>query len=86
MDLVNEQKHISRFPHLVQHIFDPFLKFSPVFGTGHHAGKVQDHHPLSTDGIRHIPGCDHLGQALGHRRLSHARLSDEAGVIFRPAA
>ena len=85
MHLVDEQNDVLQPPHLRQNVADTLLKFAPVFGSGDDAGHVQGVEPLAPQSLRH-PACgDILGHALDDGGLSHARLTDEGGIVLLPA-
>ena len=86
MQLVDKQQYIARSSDLVNDILDPFLKLTPVFAARHHAGQIQADEPFVPHAVRDIAGYDPGSQSFHDGRLAHARLSDETGVVLRPAA
>ena len=84
MELVDEEDHIPHPAHLGQHVFHPLLKFAPVLGARHHGGQIQGDQALAPQFLGYVARHHHPGQALGHRRLAHAGLPDEGGVVLLP--
>ena len=85
MKLIQEQKHVSGFRHLADHLLDPFLKFSPVFASCDHSGKVQGKNPFVLHGIRHVSFHNPAGKPFHNGGFSDAGLSHQAGIILRPS-
>jgi hypothetical protein len=71
---------------LLQHGFQPVLELPPVLAPGDEGPKIQRHHPLVLQRLRHVPVHDPLGQPLHDRRLAHAGLPDENRVVLRATA
>ena len=85
MKLIQEQKHVSGFRHLADHLLNPFLKFSPVFASCDHSGKVQGKNPFVLHGIRHVSFHNPAGKPFHNGGFSDAGLSHQAGIILRPS-
>ena len=85
MQLVNEQDGAAALFQLVNGVFDPLLKFAPVFGTRQHSPKIQGDHPLVLQQLRNVAAGDPLGQALDNGAFAHAGVADEHRVVFRAA-
>ena len=85
VQLIDEQNHIARPAHLLEHVFELLLKLASVLGACHHGGQVQGTHPFT----QQMGRCSAVGngqsQSLYHRGFAHAWLSDESGVVFRAA-
>ena len=79
---VHKEDHVAGTVDLRQHIPQPLLEFSPVFGARHQAGHVQTDKPLVFELGRHIAHGHPLGQALGDGGFSHPRLPHQGRVIF----
>ena len=82
MHLIDEEDDVAVLLNLLHHLLDTLLKFAPVLGAGHHAGKVQRQELLIQQVLRHIAHGDLPGQALGDGSLAHAGLTDQAGVVL----
>ena len=85
VDLVDEEDHVAVGLYLVHQALDPALELAPKLGAGHQGGEVQQLDLLLLELGGHLAPGDAQGQSLGHGGLAHARLADEAGVVFRPA-
>ena len=85
VQLIDEEDDVAVLLNLLHHLLDTLLKFAPVLGAGHHAGKVQRQELLIQQVFRHIAHGDLPGQALGDGSLAHAGLTDQAGVVLGAA-
>ena len=86
VQLVNEQNGGAIPVQLLQQIFEPFLKIAPVLGARHHGRHIQRQHPLALQALGHLPRRDALCQCLRQRAFAHARLPQQAGIVFLAAA
>jgi hypothetical protein len=68
---------------LLQDGLEPLLELSPVLRAGHERTDVERPHALSLQSLRHIAGDDALRETLRDRRLAHAGLADQDGVVLR---
>ena len=82
VNLVNEKQHIAAVRCLLHGTLDAFLKIPPELGAGDHTRNVQHDQPLSLQRVRDISPDNPLGKSLDDRCLSHARLTDQAGIIL----
>ncbi len=86
VQLVDEQDDVPGLDHLIDQGLEALLELAPIFGPGDHGGHVQLDDLLPQEGGGHVPGGDPLGQALDDRRLAHAGLPDDRGVVLLAAA
>jgi hypothetical protein len=56
-----------------------------VLGAGHERRHVQSYDAPTLEHLRHVAVHYALGETLGYRRLAHARLADQHGVVFLAA-
>ena len=85
VQLVDEQNHVpGRRLHLPQDRLQPILELAAILGAGDQRAQVERHHTAATQVLRHVRLHDPQGQPLGDRRLAHARLADEHGVVLGP--
>jgi hypothetical protein len=61
-------------------------ELATVFGTGDHQREVESNDLFVPQQFRHVPAGDLLRQTFGNGGLAHAGLTQENGVILRPAA
>ena len=66
--------------------FEPVLEFAAVLGARDHRADVERHQPAITQTLGDVAVDDPLGETLDDRRLAHARLADQDGVVLGPAA
>ncbi|KAJ8517777.1 hypothetical protein ON010_g18280 [Phytophthora cinnamomi] len=86
VQLVDEEDHLAlALVHVLQHGLEPLLELAAELGAGHERRQVQRHHLLVLEAVGHLPQRDALRQALGHRRLAHARLADQDRVVLGAA-
>src|SRR5260370_16494678 len=71
---------------LVDDLLQALLELTAVLSASDQSARVHREHALIHQGLRNVTKRDQLGQALSDRRLADARLSDQGGVVFRPAA
>ena len=86
MDFVNENQGVTVvFRQIVQHAFQALFKFAAVFRTGNQCRQVQNQQAFVTQGFRHFSINDALRQAFDDGRFTHARFTDQHGVVFGAA-
>ena len=84
VQLINEEDDLAlTLLDFVQHALQALLKLAAVFCTGHQSAHVQAEHGAVFQVLGHIAADDPLGQTLCNGGLADARLTDEAGVVFR---
>ena len=85
MQLIDEQNHIARPAHLLEHVLELLLKLASVLGACHHGGQVQGAHPFT----QQMGRCSAVGngqsQSLYHRGFAYTWFSDESGVVLGAA-
>ena len=86
MQLVNKKKNASVLPHFIHHISDTLFKFSSVFTSCYHTGKIQYNHPLIFYRVRNHTGYDPLCKTLGNSGFAHAGFAYQTGIILSPPA
>ena len=69
--------------HLVQHSFQPFLKFAPVLGARDQRAHIQRENGLVLQLFGDVLLHDSLGKSLGNGGFAHAGFTDENGVVLR---
>ena len=85
VDLVEEQQHRpARLAHLGQQAADAVLELAPQLGPGDQRADVQAEDALVGQPAGHVAVGDADGQPLDHRRLAHAGIADEDGVVLAP--
>ena len=86
MDFVDEQDDAPvGVGDLLDHRFQAVLKLAAVLGAGHHGAEVEGHERAVLQGRRDVARNNALGQAFRHRRLAHAGLTNEDGVVLGAA-
>ncbi len=86
MQLVNEQDDLAvGIFNLLEHSFEAVFKLTTVFRSGQHRTKVERHHTLVFEELRHIAGDDALGQTFYDRCLTDSRLADQYRIVLGPA-
>ena len=86
MKFIDEQQNVFIIRHFFDDSFDALFELTAVFTSGYHSREVKNDNTLVTDGFRHDAKSDALCKAFGNRRFSDTWLSNEARVIFCPAA
>ena len=86
MDLVDEQDRPLRRLEFGQHLLEPFLEVAAIARAGEERSHVQGEDARLSKDLRHVPADDVACQALGDRRLAHARIPDIERVVLRAAA
>ena len=66
----------------LQHRLQAFLELAPVGGTRDQPAHVERDHAAVPQRLGHVAADDPLGQALDDRRLAHAGLADQDGVVL----
>ena len=64
---------------------EPLLELAAVLRTGDQRADVERPDALALEARGHVARDDPLREPLGDRRLPHARLADQDGVVLRPA-
>ena len=83
VQLVDEQDDLAlAFFDLLQHAFEPFLKFAPVFGARHQGAHIQAEDGAVLQVFGYVAPHDALCKPLGDGCFAHAGLADQAGVVF----
>jgi hypothetical protein len=83
VQLVNEQNDFAFAGHnLLEKRLEPVLEFAAIFRAGNHRAQIHGHEPLVLERFGHVAAHDAPGQALGNRRLAHARFADEHRIVF----
>jgi hypothetical protein len=86
VDLVDEQDHAPLGAlDLFQHGLEAILELAAKLGAGHHGRQIERAQRLVFQRLGHVAARDALGDALDHRRLAHAGLADEHGVVLGAA-
>ncbi len=86
MQLINEKHDVLGTANFVHHRFDALFELAAIFGAGDHQREVERDHPLVAQQLGDVAGCDFLGQTLDDRRLPHAGLAQQHGIVLGPAA
>ena len=82
-ELQDQFRSCLLYTSFVQHALQALLKLAAVFCTGHQSAHVQAEHGAVFQVLGYIAADDPLGQTLCNGGLADARLTDEAGVVFR---
>mmetsp|Transcript_1537 Transcript_1537/g.2802 ORF Transcript_1537/g.2802 Transcript_1537/m.2802 type:complete len:227 (+) Transcript_1537:2126-2806(+) len=69
----------------IHHLLQPLLELPPITSPGDQRPHIQPHQPTIPQRIRHVPRVHPLRDALGDRRLPHARIPDEHRIVLRAA-
>ena len=84
MQLIDEQDDLALgLLHLVQHGFQPFLKFAPVLGARDQRAHIQRENGLVLQLFGDVLLHDSLGKPLGNGGFANAGFADENGVVLR---
>ena len=86
VQLVDEDDDVVALGELPHDRLQPLLELPAVLGAGHDQRDVEGQDALLGQVDRHVALHDLVGQALDERRLAHARLADEHGVVAGAAA
>ena len=83
VQLVHEQDHLALgVGDLLEHGLEPVLELAAVLRAGDQGADVERDHAPVAERLGHVAGHDPLGQPLDDRRLAHARLADQDGVVL----
>ena len=82
VELVDEEDGVVRVPQLLDDLLEPLLELASVLGAGDERTDVERQDALVEQDVGHVAGDDPVGQALRDRRLAHARLPDQRGVVL----
>ncbi len=86
VDLVDEQDDLPRAGlDLLQHGLEPLLELAAELRPRHERAEVERDEPLVLERLGDVAAHDALRDPLDDGRLADARLSDEHGVVLRPA-
>ena len=85
VQLVEEEHDVLRLADLLHHGLEPLLELAAVLGPGHEGAEVELEQALVDENIGHVVADDLLREPFDDRRLAHARLADEHGVVLRAA-
>ena len=84
VQLIDEQDDLALgLLHLVQHGFQPFLKFAPVLGARDQRAHIQRENGLVLQLLGDILLHNPLGKSLGNGGFANAGFADENGVVLR---
>ena len=84
MELVDEQDDVLLLLlELLEHLLHPLLEVPAETGACDEPTHVEREDTLALERLRYVVRDDPLGESLGHRRLAHAGLTDEDGVVLR---
>ena len=86
VQLVDEEDRVLGTANLVHDGLDPLLELAAILRAGHHHREVEHDDPAVGEQFRHIAIDDALREAFDDRRLAHARLAEENGIVLRAAA
>ena len=83
VQLIDEQNDLSlALADFLQHGFETFFKFAPVFGSGHQSAHIQGENLLILQAFRHVAPDNPLGQSFYHSRFADAGLTDQHRIVF----
>ncbi|SII20256.1 Protein of uncharacterised function (DUF3170) [Mycobacteroides abscessus subsp. abscessus] len=85
MDLVDEEDDVSAGADLLEHLLQAFLEITAVAGPGDERPEVERVELLVGEDLGDLAVDDGLGQTLDDGGLADAGLTDENGVVLRPA-
>ena len=84
VQLVDEQDDLAlACGDLLQDGLEPLLELAPVLRARDERADVERPHALALEARRDVAGDDPLREPLGDRRLPHAGLTDQHGVVLR---
>ena len=86
MQFIHKQQDIAYLLHFLHNPFDPFLELTTIFCTCYHSGYIQSQDPFFLQMLRYGSCCYPCCQSFHDRGFSHTRFSDQARIIFAPAA
>jgi len=86
VQFVDEHDHVAAgVLHFPEHGLQPVLEFAAELGAGDHRAHVQGDDPFVLQALGHVALHDAQRQAFGDRRLAHAGLADQHGVVLGAA-
>ncbi|GKT53857.1 ATP-dependent Clp protease ATP-binding protein subunit ClpB [Colletotrichum tofieldiae] len=86
VDLVDEEdNHLLGILNLLQNTLHPLLKLSAVLASGHQGADVERQQLAGLQVVGHIAVDDALGETFDDGSLTDSGLTDEDGVVLRPA-
>ncbi len=77
---------MSRNTKFVYYSFHALFEFAAVFGAGDESCQIESDDALVSEHRGHLSTDYALGESLGNRRFAHARLSDQARIVFGASA
>ena len=84
VQLVDEGDDLAvGFLDLVEDGLEALLELAAVLRAREHRAQVQGNQLLTLQGLGDVAGDDAAGQSLDDRGLTHARFTDEHGIVFR---
>ena len=86
VQLVDEHNRVLIFHQLFHDGLQPLFKLPAILGPRHDQRKVERQHALVRQKARYLAVGNALRKTLDNRRLSHARLANQHGVILRAPA
>src|SRR5690348_330191 len=86
VQLVDEEDDLAfGFRDFLQDGLQAILEFAAILRSGDECGKIEGDDALGLEDFGDVAGDNPLGQAFDNRRLAHAGLADENGIVFRAA-
>ena len=86
VQFINEQNDVARGRlDLAQDRLEPVFELAAILRAGDQCAEVEGYDAAALERLGHVGLHDPQGQALGDRRLAHARLTDEHGIVLRAA-
>lgn len=82
MQLVDEKDDVAVLFSFLHDLFDTVFKFTAVFGTGYHAGKIQRQQLFVQQLFRNFTRDNFLSQSLGNGGFADTGFADETRVIL----
>jgi hypothetical protein len=83
VQLVDEQNDAARSGFdLFEHRLEAILELTAELGSGDQRSKVEREQTLVAQAVWHIALCDAMTDALDDRRLAHAGLADDHGIVL----
>ena len=86
MDFINEQQNSLMFFYFLDHILNAFLKFTSVFASRNHAGKIQHNKTLILHCIRNHSHNDALCKSLYNGSLTYSGFPCQTRIILCTSA
>jgi hypothetical protein len=80
---INEQHNSCfRIAHLIENGTKAFLELTAELGSSDQGSTIEGNKPQALQGFGHLTSNDPLGQEFCDRGLTHARRTDQNGVVF----